>query len=110
MILCPICNPERNPDTSIEQTIEQILIDNNIVFDKHERSIIPPKELDFYIPEFNLAIECNGMFWHSGEKRKYIAIEKLEKCKQKNIKLLTFWEDDIKYRKEAVINIIKTNL
>lgn len=108
--LCPICNPERNPDTSIEQIIEQILIDNNILFNKHDRSIISPKELDFYIPEFNLAIECNGMFWHSGEKRKHVAIEKLEKCKQKNIKLLTFWEDDIKYRKESIINIIKTNL
>ena len=65
---------------------------------------------DKIIKKLLIKIECNGMFWHSGEKRKHVAIEKLEKCKQKNIKLLTFWEDDIKYRKESIINIIKTNL
>ena len=29
------------------------------------KEIIPPKELDIYIPSLNFAIEYNGLYWHS---------------------------------------------
>ena len=36
------------------------------------RSIISPYELDIYIPEKNLAVEFNGMLWHSYGNKIYI--------------------------------------
>lgn len=40
-------------------------IDSNIKIQQHDRSIIAPYELDFYLPEFNLAIECNPTATHN---------------------------------------------
>jgi hypothetical protein len=58
-------------------------------------NIIPPKELDIFIPEKNLAIEYCGLYWHSSDKRangyhynKYI------ECKNKGIRLITIFEDE----------------
>lgn len=40
----------------------------------NSRSVIPPRELDIVVPDKNVAIECNGDFWHSemaGKDRNY---------------------------------------
>lgn len=106
MNICPICNPERNPETSIECIIKNILIKHNINFEQHNRALISPKELDFYLPDYNIAIECNGMYWHSDIKVVDRYNTKYELCKNKNIILLTFWENDIIYQQDKIENII----
>jgi len=66
---------------------------------RNDRSILKnPKtdkylELDFYFPEYNKAIECNGTYWHSKEsviKRDKI---KNELCNKYNINLLVLPEE-----------------
>ena len=57
------------------------------------KTIINPYELDIYIPEHNVAIECNGTYWHSKEsviKRDKI---KNELCNKYNINLLVLPEE-----------------
>lgn len=77
---------------------------------KNNYNIIPPKELDIYIPEFNIAIEFNGLYWHSD---KFIVAnhdmtsydyhyQKWELCKDKGIQLLFVWEDDWEEDKETI--------
>ena len=79
------------------------IIQNEIF--KGRRDIISPYELDIYVPEYKLAIEFDGIFWHSfdhleskKEKRKHL--NKTELCEQKDIQLLHIfeneWEDEIK--------------
>lgn len=106
MTLCPICNPEGNKETSIETIIKNILIKHNINFEQHNRKLISPKELDFYLPNYNIAIECNGMYWHSDFKIKDNSVSKVDLCNEKSIKLLTFWEFDIIHNSEKVEDII----
>lgn len=50
-------------------------------------------ELDFYFPELNKAIECNGVYWHS--KDVVIKRDRLKEniCEDKNINLLVIQED-----------------
>lgn len=31
----------------------------------NDRTLIPPKELDVYLPEHKIAIEVDGVYWHS---------------------------------------------
>jgi hypothetical protein len=58
---CPYCCPK----SKMENEIETLLIDNNIRFIrekkfdwlKNKRSL----SLDFYLPEYNMAIECQGI-------------------------------------------------
>ena len=64
-VLCPICNPERNHQTSIETIMKDILDKLNIEYIQHDRKLIGPKELDFYLNNYKIAIECNGTYWHS---------------------------------------------
>ena len=107
VILCPICNPERNIESSIETIIKTILNKNNIEYIQHNRTIIHPRELDFYLPKYNIGIECNGIYWHSGINGKKRMQIKYNLAKTNNIKLLTFWEDDIRNNTETVESIIK---
>ncbi|CCI88806.1 hypothetical protein BN80_236 [Yersinia phage phiR1-RT] len=64
------------------------------------RKIIPPYELDVYIPERNLAIEYNGLYWHSSnsketdqEKSNY-HLMKTDMCEAKGIQLLHIFENE----------------
>jgi len=50
-----------------------------------ERSLIAPKELDIVIPSKGIAIEFNGLYWHSeasGKDRNY-HLDKTKACEAK---------------------------
>lgn len=58
----------------------------------NSRKIIAPKELDIYCPEQQVAIEYNGEFWHSGDKRSEdSAFRKTMMCQEKGIRLIHVW-------------------
>jgi len=62
------------------------------------RQIICPLELDVYIPDYNLAIEYNGLFWHSYDsiniENKDYHLIKTKLCKNLNIQLLHIFENE----------------
>lgn len=99
-ILCPICNPIKSQETTIETQIKHILEKYNIKFVQHDRIQIKPYELDFYIPEYNIAIECQGkqhfkpVEKFGGTEAYQIQVKNDQKkqtlCKQHNIKLCYF--------------------
>ena len=66
--------------------------DINIVRDS--RSILPSgKELDFYLPNYNIGIEFNGTYWHSSLiKDKNYHYSKSIEASSKNIHLIHIWE------------------
>ena len=106
--LCPYCNPLRNPETSIETTIKNILNELNIKFEQHNRTLIHPYELDFYLPDYNIAIECNGIFWHSGDDNGKRLIQKRNLCIEHNIRLLYFWENDIHQKTDIIRSYLQS--
>lgn len=62
----------------------------------NDRQEIKPLELDIYLPDIKVAIECNGNYTHSinfGKDKNYHLI-KTEKANEKNIRLIhiTEWE------------------
>jgi len=66
---------------------------NNIV--ENDRKTIKPLELDIYLPDQNLAIEVNGIYWHSEQvlEDKNFHLKKTDLCKKENIQLLHIFED-----------------
>lgn len=105
--ICPICNPPEVQTSKIELIIQSILDRNHINYVQHCRTIIRPLEVDFYIHEYKLCIECNGSFWHSTAKHsKNYHHKKYLKVLETDNTLLSFWEDDILNKPDIVENII----
>ena len=76
---------------------------------EHDRQLIKPYELDIVIPELHLAIEFNGVYWHSieaGTPPGY-HLMKTELCEAKNYRLIHIWEDEwsesLKLKLKAVL-------
>lgn len=93
-----------------EEELAQILDNLNIFYIRNYTQICAPQQLDFYIPEHNLAIEFNGLYWHSeksGNKHKNYHFQKMSICRKANIQLLTIFEDEWVLRPTVIINKIK---
>ncbi|QPX63106.1 putative homing endonuclease [Campylobacter phage F336] len=103
--LCPICNPSIS---SFEKEMSELL--GNYI--ENDYSILGDKELDFYLPDHNLAIECNGDYWHSESngKDKNYHLDKTERCKEKGIQLLHIFESSWIEKKEIWTSIINNKL
>lgn len=71
------------------------------------RSVIDG-EIDIYLPDLKIAIEYNGMYWHSTKnKPKYYHVEKTRKCKEKGIMIYHVWEHEWREDQNKILGIIK---
>lgn len=72
------------------------IIPKDIEIIENDRNILERAELDIYIPDKNIAIEFNGIYWHTEKqgKNKWYHYNKWEKCNNKGIQLITVLEDD----------------
>lgn len=95
-----------------EGIVEYILESMGVNFVRNVRSIIPPLELDFYIPEHNLAIEVNGLYWHSelAGKDKWYHVNKTNKCEEIGISLLQFWDTEITQKTNILESVLRSKL
>lgn len=63
---------------------------------KNCRSIITPLELDLYLPDCKVAIEFNGIYWHSSLHNTPINyhFNKSKLCSEKGIRLIHIYENE----------------
>ena len=104
---CPKCvNIISKPETDISEFIKTF---SNEEIVNNTRNIIAPLELDIYIPSKKVAIEYNGLKWHSEEfnKDRNYHLVKLNKCNEQGIKLIQIFEDEWLEHKEIVLSKIK---
>ena len=97
---CSSCSHiESNAEIELREFIKICfpdLISNN-------RTLIKPLELDIVIPSQKLAIEYNGLYYHSSDKLgKWYHLEKLNKCKEIGYRLITIFEDEWLYKSDIV--------
>lgn len=119
---CPMCKQSR-----LEHRMMTLLINNNIKYVYQCRKSILPwlgnQSLDFYLPDYNIAIECQGFGHYSPvdafngvkgyEKMCQLDKIKAKKCFENGVKLIYYTDirehiDNIKtFGKDNIINIIK---
>lgn len=92
-------------NTSLEIFIKNILDEYNISYIENDRTILNGKEIDIYIPDKKIGIECNGIYWHSLKDPNY-HINKWKQCKENGVQLLTIWQDWIINKPEIIKSII----
>jgi len=92
---CPQCNFE-SLTSKLEREIQDFLKSiSPFEIILNDREILEGQELDIYIPEKQLAIEFNGLYWHSELKKETnYHIEKTNLCESKNIQLIHIFEDE----------------
>jgi hypothetical protein len=110
--LCSICNPIGIKSISGgEKEIVEYIKSLNIKIEENNTSILKGKELDIYVPSHNLAIEYNGLYWHSElYKDSQYHLNKTELCEVKGIKLIQIFEDEWLHKKDIVKSRIKNIL
>jgi hypothetical protein len=100
------------PSTSTHETDLLEIIKTQyptIKYERNNRTIIAPKEIDFYFPDYKLGIELNGIYWHSelrGRNEKY-HFNKLVECKVQNIKLLQFWDYEWLLKQDIILSKLR---
>jgi very-short-patch-repair endonuclease len=113
-IICTTCNPFGQSSNSKPQLdVLKFLIDNdisNIV--TNNRQILNGKEVDIYLPDFNIAIEYDGLYWHNSS---FVGndyhLKKTVGCQEKGVKLIHIFEDEWIHKQEIVksriLNLLK---
>ena len=101
---CPICK-----ESKLENEIHNFLCENKIKFNEQQKfNWLGRQSLDFYLPDYNVAIECQGeqhfnnrCFGHDdikgNEKIRKMDKIKFEKCKNNKLKLLYYSNLKINY-------------
>lgn len=104
---CTICNPISTSSIS-EGNLRSFVESFGLTIDSNNRMLMGNKqELDIYIKEKNIAIEYNGLFWHSDYKvPDNYHLTKTELCENKGVKLIHIFEDEWIIKQ----NIVKSNI
>lgn len=83
------------PDLKVERNVRGIIPEFTTKKRGEGRKAIKNGELDLYVPEKKLAIEYNGMFWHSRDRVGWdYHVNKRKACDQVGIRMITIWEAD----------------
>lgn len=105
---CTFCQPRNSSISWIENFFYSFIkeIYNwNII--QSDRTQIKPLELDLYIEDVKIAIEINGLYWHSDLYRnKNYHYDKFKVCEDKGIQLFQFFEDEIPQAMMLMYSII----
>ena len=97
--------------SNMELEMQEFLNSLSLSYIIKDKKTLGGKELDIYLPEYNLAIEMNGVYWHSEiYLDKNYHREKTLKCRKLGIDLLHIWEDDWKYKRDVVKSIIRNKV
>lgn len=116
--LCPSCHPRTTAKSKLEVKVLEWCRETlpGMEVKSGSRSVIPPQELDIWIPEKKLAIEITGLFWHSEQqakkfgRSKYHLFEKHLECAKQEVRLLTIYEDELIDQEEIVFSRLKNIL
>jgi len=105
-------NCSSGPEFEIIEFIKSYLPD--LAIHQGTRQIIGPKEIDIYIPKFNLGIEYCGLYWHnelSPTPRDFsYHYNKMKSCEERGVRLITIFEDEWNDRKKQIKNYLKSTL
>ena len=98
-----IGSPQQFPVSKNEREIGTFLNTLGVQVVCNTRSVISPLELDIYLPEYKIAIEHCGLYWHSSmHKSPQYHKKKLAACTAAGIRLITMFEDEWQFSSDLV--------
>lgn len=100
---------QRGKSTSIEIKMRNELKRRSINF--VEQYVVGNRYVaDFYLPEYNIIIECDGDYWHTRPEVMEKDIRKNSFIKKQGYSLYRFWESEINECIESCVDIVFTEV
>ncbi len=111
-VVCINCNSIGSSSRSgYEKEICDFLDEYQIKYTTNVKIDGKKTEIDIFIPEYNIGIEVNGVYWHNELfKSNTYHLDKTLDCKNNGISLIHIFEDEWLYNKVIVKSILKTKL
>lgn len=113
--ICRACHPALRGTSNQEQELAAWVEQLGHEVQRNHRIVVDGKrylELDIYLPAKRLAIEFNGLFWHSelaGRGPRY-HLDKLEACSERGIQLVQVFEHELEHRPVVVHSVLLSKL
>lgn len=106
---CPKCSYTEG--SSQERFICQLLDECGIEYEQNNRSILGGQEIDIVIHDQRLAIEIDGIYWHSTRFRdKWYHQAKTEACRQNGYDLIHFFDVEIDLQPDLIRSMLMSRL
>lgn len=104
---CPSCWAGKSKE---EQELYNFVLSLNPTAQRNVTDIIS-KELDIYVPEKKIALEYNGLYWHTEDRvgKKY-HVDKTQLCTEKDIQVIHVFSDEWREKSDIVKSIISHKL
>jgi len=107
----PLCLKENRLFGKTQQELQEWINSLGYSF-KEDYSILDGKEIDLYDSEKKIAIEFCGLYWHNEfsptSRLKHYHYDKYIGCKNKEIKLITIFEDEWKHKNKQCKGILRS--
>jgi len=103
--VCPICYPRLTGSSDAEKEVAEFIKSLGVSIIENDRSILPRgMEVDILIPDRNIAIEYNGLYWHSetvSNLPKNLE-NKRKRVEAKGMRLIHIMEDEWLFKQDIV--------
>lgn len=99
---CPRC---ANQLSSGEVAVAEWMQSLGVTVERRNRRIIPPREIDIYVPDSRLGFEFNGAYWHSQPFEATPSTKdhaKWQSCCRAGVQLFYIWDFDWNARPDVV--------
>ena len=107
---CPDC-ASKNFVSRFEREIADYVAFLGVDTETTVRRFAGVTELDIFVPSLNIAIECQGVYWHSERfNSKGAHAAKRAACEELGIRLIQVWEDDWADRRKIVERMLAHKL
>lgn len=94
---CPKCNHK----SLMEMELAAFLAEHTPV-EHIRKDLIPPREIDIWLPEYNMGVEFHGIHWHTTDRVGKVHRIKWELAQKAGIRLVQIFEDEWCNKKDIV--------
>lgn len=113
--VCPFCTLKHKKRSYAEEDLHEAVVDilqgtGHVVLAKSglNVSLMPNYEFDLLVPDLKVAIEYNGMFWHSTVAKGFgYHLHKTKWCEDHGWRLVHIWEDEWLGQRDKTIGLLK---
>lgn len=91
---CTVCYPKNTTSMGQRELLSFVQSLHPAVYENHRPDFLFGQEIDLFLPDLNIGIEYNGVYWHSSKfKRPQYHVNKMLLCEKNAVRLINIFED-----------------